>query len=134
MVRPVVYPIPSSLEEAEFYRDSGVAPKRPRNTWEKKAKLASPRGRPASGRSKTRLAVELARHFVEADGMPKREAAKKAAAGYGLKAPDAVLKLLRKALAGPQVMIKPRTQGNPFGGLLKPRKVPLLVSVEDFKV
>jgi hypothetical protein len=134
MGRPCVYPVPASLEEAEFYRDAGVAPLRPRNVWEKKAKLPAPKGRPSNTHSKTRMAVELARYLMETDGLSRRAAAKKAAVAYQLKAPDAVLKHLRKVLAGPQVMVKPRARGNHFDGLQHTQKLPLLVETKDAQI
>jgi DNA invertase Pin-like site-specific DNA recombinase len=115
-----------TIKEALDKAYAGTLPKRPRNDIERKV-MRKQRGRKKNPLSSTQAAVDYAVQMIT-DGVAVPEAYRQAALMFKL-SPDTVRKALRKAQAGPQVVIKPRTTG-PFSQLLKPEKLPLAVDYD----
>lgn len=116
-----------TLDEALLKAYAGTLPKRPRNNIEREV-MRKTRGRKKDPLSQTKAAVDYAIQMIS-DGVAVPEAYRKAAEDFGLKQ-DTVRKALRKALAVPQSVIKPKRTGL-FGPLLNEQKVPLVVDHDE---
>jgi len=117
-----------SPDEALTRHYAGQSPKRPRNQIERDVMRKS-RGRTTNPNSPTRSAAQCAAYLVHNKGLTQREAARRAAEFFGLKA-DSIRKPLRKILAGPTVTIK-RVVTSWAGQTVSEVKRPLLASVDD---
>lgn len=117
-----------SLDEALARYYAGQSPKRPRNQYERDVMRRS-RGRTTNPQSPTQIAAQYAAYLVASGGMTQREAARRAAEAYSLKA-DSIRKPARKLLEGPKVTIK-GTVRTWAGQTLTEVKLPLLVSIDD---
>ena len=99
-----------SLDEALSRHYAGESPNRPRNDFERQAMGRGREGKRGGGRSAdpssfTRLAAELAVYLVSTEGIPMREAARRAAVPYGLKA-ESFRRLATHLLKGPQSTVR----------------------------
>lgn len=99
-----------SLDEALSRHFAGESPKRPRNDFERQVMSKGRDGKRGGGRladpaSPTRLAAELAAYIVSTEGIPIREATRRAAVPYGVKA-ESFRRLAAHLLKGPQSTVR----------------------------